>query len=286
MQHPLNRNQRTRALIRYVRWQLGSLLVPGPVAVPFVNQSRLLVSFGMVAATGNIYGGLYEFEDMSFVLHALRPDDLFVDVGANVGTYTVLAGAVVGARVISIEPIPQTFAHLVDNLHLNAITERVDARNVAVGAHAGTLPFTADLGTRNRVADGQAQRCIEVSVQLLDQIVERRSPRLIKIDVEGFETRVVDGAQAVLQVPSLLAVIMEQNGNGARYGFDEQALHRRMIDLGFGTYQYRPLEREIVPDENSTDRPDSGNRLYIREIETARSLVKGAPRFAVLDKLV
>ena len=47
---------------------------------------------GMTGATGNVYCGLHEFEDMALVLHALRPRDLFVDVGANVGSYTVLGG--------------------------------------------------------------------------------------------------------------------------------------------------------------------------------------------------
>lgn len=45
----------------------------------------------MTGATGNWYCGLQEYEDMSFVLHALRPGDLFVDVGANIGSYSILA---------------------------------------------------------------------------------------------------------------------------------------------------------------------------------------------------
>jgi hypothetical protein len=63
-----------------------------PVAMPYVNETRLLVKPGMAGATGNVYAGLHEYEDMAFVLHALRPSSRFVDVGANVGTYTVLAG--------------------------------------------------------------------------------------------------------------------------------------------------------------------------------------------------
>lgn len=54
----------------------------------------------MTGATGNIYVGLHEFEDMAFLLHVLRRTDLFVDVGANIGSYTILAGGAAGAKLL------------------------------------------------------------------------------------------------------------------------------------------------------------------------------------------
>ncbi len=97
LNHPLNHVQPMRALWRYLSWQVGSRLVPGPVLVPFIEDIALLAEPGMTGATGNIYCGLHEFEDMAFVLHAIQPGDLFVDVGANVGTYGLLACAGGGA---------------------------------------------------------------------------------------------------------------------------------------------------------------------------------------------
>ena len=84
----------------------------------------------MTGATGNIYTGLHEFQEMSFLLHMLRHDDLFVDVGANIGSYTVLASAVIGAKSISIEPIPNAFRNLMQNIILNDIKVRVTAHNM------------------------------------------------------------------------------------------------------------------------------------------------------------
>ncbi|WP_017364163.1 hypothetical protein, partial [Methylococcus capsulatus] len=92
LNHPLSQGRKLPALARFVRWQLGSRLLPGEVVCPFVNDACLVVRPGMTGATGNLYVGLHEFEDMAFLLHYLRPEDLFVDVGANVGSYTVLAG--------------------------------------------------------------------------------------------------------------------------------------------------------------------------------------------------
>src|SRR4051812_22416367 len=92
--HPLNRGHKARALGRFLRWQVASRIWDGPRVVPFAGAARLLVHRGMMGATGNVYCGLHEFEDMALVIHALRPEDMFFDVGANVGSYTVLAAAV------------------------------------------------------------------------------------------------------------------------------------------------------------------------------------------------
>lgn len=92
LHHPLNRGRPVTALSRWLRWQLGSRLLPGAVLLPFVDEVGLLVRPGMTGATGNVYCGLHEFEDMALVLHALRPDDLFVDIGANVGSYSMIGG--------------------------------------------------------------------------------------------------------------------------------------------------------------------------------------------------
>jgi hypothetical protein len=92
VEHPLNSGKRLASLRRFAAWQIGSRLVPGPVVVEFVGGTRLLVAPGQTGATGNLYAGLHELPEMAFVLHLLRPGDLFVDIGANIGSYTPLVG--------------------------------------------------------------------------------------------------------------------------------------------------------------------------------------------------
>src|SRR5438270_11919454 len=99
--HPLNAGNKLAALGRVVRWQVASRLLSGPITLPCVEGTSLLASRGMTGATGNWYCGLHEVRDMAFALHLLRPGDRFLDVGANVGSYTVLAAGAVGAKVVS-----------------------------------------------------------------------------------------------------------------------------------------------------------------------------------------
>lgn len=251
------------------------------MAVNFVNGTMLLVEPGMTGATGNIYAGLHEFNDMAFALHLLRTDDLFVDVGANVGSYTVLAASV-GAKCISIEPIAATFNHLVRNVHLNNMCDRVDVRNIGVGSAKGTLRFTSNLDTVNHVIDNHEQSdttICEVAVDTVDSVVADAQPVLVKIDVEGFETEVIAGAEKVLSRETLLAVIMELNGSGQRYNYDEGELYNRMINFGFNAYSYSPFERSLKAFE--AGRGQSGNTIFVKDVDAVRERLHKAPRFTV-----
>lgn len=278
--HPLNGKRKLASILRFAQWQIGSRLVGGPVAKRFVDHTRLLVGRGMHGATQNIYCGLHEFEDMAFVLHVLREGDGFVDVGANIGSYTILAGGAAGARCISIEPVPGAFGHLLDNINLNNIGDRVTALNIGIGKERGVLRFTSGLDTVNHVLAGSegGREAIEVEVERLDDVLSGFEPAIIKIDVEGFETNVIAGAERVLSRPSLCAVIMELNGSGERYGFDENQLHEHMLEYGFKTFRYLPFERRLVALNGKN--AHSGNTLYIRNEEETSLRLARAPKFA------
>ena len=254
--------------------------------MPFVGDTRLLVTRGMTGATGNVYCGLHEFEDMAFVLHALRAEDLFVDVGANVGSYTVLASGAVGARSVSFEPVPLTYRALLDNLHLNDITARVEAHNECLASAPGEAEFTADLDTGNHVLAGPPTDgigTVRVPVTTLDIALAKRDPAVIKIDVEGYETAVIDGADRTLRSPSLWAVLMELNG-GSRYGFDDRRLHERMLEYGFTSAGYDPLRREL---RSRQWHPSAGgNLLYVRDPDSWRERLLSAPRRPLHGTLV
>jgi len=213
-------------------------------------------------------------------LHALRPGDLLVDIGANVGSYTLLGGSA-GADVLAFEPIPATFAWLQRNAAVNSFPGQVEVLNMGLGRESGTLSFTAGHDTMNHVlAPGEetANR-LDVEVRTLDDVLQGRTPCLIKIDVEGFETEVLAGAETALASPDLLAVIVELNGSGARYGFDDDALHQDLLQRGFETYTYDPLARQLTPRQGA--RSTKGNTLYVRQADLLAERLRTAPTFAL-----
>jgi FkbM family methyltransferase len=266
--------------VRYLRWQFGSRLLGFDMIVPFVDDAVLVIGRGMTGATGNLYVGLDEYRDMGFVLHVLRPGDLFVDVGSNVGSYTILA-ATAGAEVLAFEPVPQSFDRLCRNVRVNGFTAKADCRSIAVGAAAGRLHITSTADTMNHVATESDSRSetVEIAVDSLDAQLAGTLPAVVKVDVEGFEMQVIEGGQGTLGNPGLLAVIMELNGNGERYGVTDEALHARMAAFGFTSCAYDPLTRTLT--ELETPTRARGNRIYVRDIGAVQQRARSAGRFLI-----
>jgi FkbM family methyltransferase len=282
--HPLNRGRALSALLRFGVWQLRSRLRPGPFEMPWVNGARLRVQPGESTLTGNLYCGLYEFEDMAYVLHVLRPADLFVDVGANLGSYTLLAGAAAGARVIAFEPAPGPFKRLLENIRLNDLEGRVAAHNLAAGESEAELAFTIFGGSGHHIlAQGETAAAPQaVRVAPLDDFLVGEAPAVLKIDVEGYETAVIRGARAVLRAPSLHSIILELKGRGNRYGFDEHALAGELSEAGFRPFRYDPFSRSLQPLGSPISQ--STNTLFIRRLEHVQARLASAPAFEVLGK--
>jgi len=236
---------------------------------------------GETGLTGNIYTGLHEFPDMGFLLHVLRPEDLFVDIGANVGSYTILACSAVGARGVSFEPVPSTFKRLSENMHINHLDEKVKCVNKGVGAKLGSISFTSDSDTMNHAlaADEKCDNTVTVEVTTLDNSLRGESPSLAKIDVEGYETPVLEGAQETLKMKTLHSVIMELNGSGKRYGYDEYKILELMFDYGFRTYSYNPLNRTLINLEGKN--LNEGNTLFIRDKPLVEERLREAPKVSI-----
>jgi FkbM family methyltransferase len=267
LSHPVSRRRPLAALARYASWQVASRL-GGTIEFEWIDGSKLLVRNGMTGATGNIYCGLHEFSDMAFLLHLLRPEDLFVDVGANIGSYTILAAAVCSAQVIAAEPDPVTMASLQANVEANQAAGRVELIEAALGAQAGTIQFTSGLDTVNHVATAGEGHTRDVSLRTLDEVVGGRHPLLIKMDVEGYEAQVLAGAGEVLKDPALLAIITEGDGPEVR---------QRLADHGFQEFSYEPFTRQLKPsDAHGSVGPQ--NALFLRDAPAVAHRLMSASR--------
>ena len=262
--HPLTRQNPTAAVLRFAKWQVRSRL-QRDVEVKWIDGAKLIARRGMTGATGNIYCGLHEFADMAFVLHVLRPGDAFVDVGANIGSYTVLASKLCGARSLAIEPDPEAAAHLRRNIHANGIGGLVQIEEAAAGAARGVVRFTVGRDTVNQVTNDQAVLTREVPLTTLDELTSREAPVVIKMDVEGFEAEVLQGAQKTLRYPSLLAIETETAND---------AVDKQLTTAGFARWYYDPFSRRLSQSPFSIA---ANNALYARSVDMIRDRLASAP---------
>lgn len=231
-----------------------------------------MVRRGMHGATGNIYCGLHEFVEMSFLLHLLRAGDLLVDIGANIGSYTILTTKVCHARAVAFEPDADAAKALRRNIQVNDVDQLTEIHEVALGAFDGEVAFTAGLDTMNRVAAPGDKSTRMVPVRRLDDFDGAAHPAMIKLDVEGFEEEVLKGASHVLASPVLLAVQSE-----LRTPFIEETLG----SFGFEPAFYEPFERRLG---RSSFGYNTSNTLFVRDTQAVAERVATAPLRDIFGK--
>ena len=248
LHHPLGKKHPLRALVRFLYWQFQTTIFPsGFIVKTFISPVKFYARKGLTGISGNIYTGLHEFADMMFLLHLLRPEDVFFDIGANVGAYTLLASGVCRAKSVSFEPVSVAYNILNKNILLNSLQNRVTLLNCGAGAAKGNIMFSVNEDTTNHVIAAYESAANKQSIPLIsiDSLADH-NPVLIKIDVEGYETEVLKGMKKTLEQPLLKAIIIELNGSGERYGFDERMIHDLLISKSFRPFSYDPFNRSLI----------------------------------------
>lgn len=146
----------------------------------------------------------YEPEVWRHLMSAVRPGDVVADVGAYIGLYTIALAKRVGSAgsVIAFEPNPASFNALREHLVLNSISDSVRLVQAAVGASEGRAPFEMrwDQSHINRAALGDSPD--SVTCITLDGVIGDGHVDVMKIDVEGYEEKVLEGAVGLLSDPA------------------------------------------------------------------------------------
>ena len=203
-----------------------------------------------------IYLGAFEQRETSIVLRHLRPGMTFVDIGANVGYFTLLAASRVGptGRVFAVEPSPAAFAQLKATIEENRLTH-VRAFPIGLGAESGEInlyvpPTDFHNHSPSMVANPNSEPVL-VPLRRLDDCLDEwgvEAVDLLKIDVEGFEPFVYRGATASLRSGRIRAILCEFNDYWLRQvGSSPMALFQTLTEAGFAPrHDPRPFRPRCV----------------------------------------
>jgi FkbM family methyltransferase len=191
----------------------------------------------------------YEPRTTDFLVDALKPGDVFVDIGASHGYFTLIAASRVGpaGRVYAFEPNPPVFRQLADHVQLNGFHDRVRLADIALSDTSGEATFfvsqcTTNSGlsslevTEQRVQAGllSTQHTVRVTAETFDHWYGRTKPgaiAVVKIDVEGAEDRVFEGMASTLHSGAIRSIVCETEW--------ESGVPDRLAAFG---YVARPLE--------------------------------------------
>jgi FkbM family methyltransferase len=220
------------------------------------------------------YFGVWEPNLTNWIEGRLRPGDVFIDVGANIGYHTVLASRLVGAsgKVVAIEALPAIFATLQENITING-ANNVRAVNCAVWDSRDLITFYSEPGelavtttaVRAWAKQWKLQKEYQVAAEPLSTILEPHefeTARLIKIDVEGAEWHVLSGMKPLMAsarddvefVVEVTPKMLETEGRTgkdvfdffARWGFHPYRLASSAADY-FSRTPSRPFRIENPP---------------------------------------
>ena len=169
----------------------------------------------------------YEWNVKDFVYSHLDGYNVFLDVGANMGTYSILLGSQ-GLRGYAFEPIQSNYNATRINLILNGLDERVKVFNIALGSHKQKAEFAFDVlntGASHMVGIDlvenldDKQEIIESNIVPLDDLIaeldiKEEDKIFMKIDVEGMEEKVLNGARKFIQTFPNIMIVMESVHSG------------------------------------------------------------------------
>lgn len=202
-----------------------------------------------------IYSG-HENQEIDFIKMILKPEDIFIDIGSNIGLFSLIAAPIVGnnGKVICFEPTPQIYERLLENMELNEFNN-IDCRNIGLSDSAGELSFYVSkngFDAWNSLApsnDGKLEHEIKINVSTLDEElinIDKNRISLVKIDVEGWEKFVLYGGEAFFKNyhPVVMVELTEVNTFNAGYNIHE--IYNIMQDWGYRWY--RIVNGELVPE--------------------------------------
>jgi FkbM family methyltransferase len=183
-----------------------------------------------------VYTNPPNWREMRLWQQLLHPGDLFVDVGGNVGIYTIMAQDL-GAQTITFEPDRRNYERIREHLELNGYRGEVHAK--AVADAAGMRRFTEGLDSYNHLLDG-GQDGIEVETVTLDEVIGDREVAGLKIDVEGAERLVLEGARRALQDGRIRVIQLEWSSREVERTLHETRAPIEVLLRGYGYLLYRP----------------------------------------------
>ncbi|MCK9375551.1 MAG: FkbM family methyltransferase [Syntrophobacterales bacterium] len=203
--------------------------------------------------------GQYEVLKKKTIVNLLKPGKTFIDVGANMGDYTLMAAKIVGetGKVMSIEPAPNNIKWINKSIKLNGYPN-ITVKNIALGETDGMakLYLSHVSGWHSLIPSlpNRNQGDITVEVKTLDNLLKNdncNNVDMIKIDVEGAELKVLKGSYQTLTKNHDIIVLVDIHPT---LGVDPNEVGNSLRELGFDLYQMvAPFNIPLNVDGNTTE---------------------------------
>jgi FkbM family methyltransferase len=249
--HPNCQQHKLQSISKFVGWQLYKRFTHQYLDIQLLPNIKLRCYPDSRSAAAVLYCGLYDYDDMNFLLRYLRSNDSFLDIGANIGVYTLLAASKINdGKIYSFEVLPKNFARLQENLKLNDLNQ-VDSYELAVSNQPGNISLDlAEGDSMPFITHTATNTTISVPTDTLDDLLKNQqidNLTLAKIDIEGAELLAFQGAVSLLKQQRPLVWIMEINDTVKNLGHQKQEVVEFIQSYGYSLYSYNADTNQISP---------------------------------------
>lgn len=214
------------------------------------STDELKASVGGVSATFNTptaqeyqwVKNIEEKEVIENIMEEIQTDDVFWDIGANIGLYTCLIGNASGAEIVAFEPHPTNYEKLINNIGKNSLRNRTTTMKCGIGAESGeqVLYLSEEWDTKHSTVKNSGDS-LEINIKTGDDVaIDKGYPDIVKIDVEGAEMDVLSGATQTLN--QARAVYCEAH---KIYDVRERDVRNKLEDLGFSVSIINSNEKTV-----------------------------------------
>jgi FkbM family methyltransferase len=253
--HPSNRGFRLRIWAKVAQYEVNSLW-RRPTVVPFADGLMVEASKGGNSSARAVFARLPDWPEMVIWREWLRKGDAFLDVGSNVGLYALLAAGQ-GCAVTAVEPAADMAERLRRNLELNSFAD-VTVREVAVMDRPGMVNLVGPDPNRRSATTSEVGSLVATTV---DELVGDGNLRGMKIDVEGNERLVLEGASRLLGDGRVDLIQLEWNTTSeTALGEDRAPLAAILRCAGFELFQVKG--RTLIGPFDALAGPSTGGDVF------------------------
>lgn len=215
--HPIRQNCFVRT-VRIVWWKINQIFINSPTIINILDNTKCICypssSFGSLI----FYVHLPEYFEMKKFITDVENGGVVIDVGSNLGIYSLIAATFPKTKVYAFEPSRKILNNLYENININKFEKKIDVAEEIVSNHCGYERFKECDVTEISHIDtaGQKKKCIS-----LDQFIKEKkikSIKMLKIDVEGAEMRVLKGSEKNIERGVIKNILMEINKENVKFG--------------------------------------------------------------------
>lgn len=250
-QHPANRGRRLRAILDSLKWQLNKQLLPTETVIDYHGLKFICFKDSHSSSAVIYFNGLPDFNEMRFMKSYLKPGDAFLDIGANIGTYSLYAASLVGPAglVEAFEAVPRTADKLARQIELNRL-KHIRLHRVAVSDYSGEVRFEStreDCTAHISVQPDNLAHQFKVKAVSLDSYLDPAQPYALgKMDIEGAEILALKGAERLLVRANPPVWQLELAGYSNRYGYRSDQVRDYLNSFDFRCAVYDGAANDLV----------------------------------------